>query len=104
VEDARARFAIMLRSNDSWALAISHKVAQVLDADPAAFPAPPLKDLDSPNDARFPSTIDHTLLTPDATSAQIDRLCDEAIRFKFRVRVPRLRCLAPTHRISRPAV
>ncbi|EKM81532.1 hypothetical protein AGABI1DRAFT_69798 [Agaricus bisporus var. burnettii JB137-S8] len=72
----------MLRSNDSWAQAISQKVSEVLDADPA--PAAPLKDLDAPTDPRFPKTIDHTLLTPDATSAQIDRLCDEAIRFKFK--------------------
>lgn len=75
---------MMLRSNDSWAQAISQKVSEVLDADPA-LAAAPLKDLDTPTDPRFPKTIDHTLLTPDATSAQIDRLCDEAIRFKFKV-------------------
>lgn len=30
--------------------------------------------------ARF---IDHTLLKPDATAAEIDRLCDEAVRYGF---------------------
>ena len=28
-------------------------------------------------------TIDHTLLRPDATAAEIDKLCDEARRFRF---------------------
>ena len=27
--------------------------------------------------------IDHTLLKPDATSAEIDRMCDEAVEFRF---------------------
>ena len=27
--------------------------------------------------------IDHTLLKPDATAAQIDRLCDEAVEYRF---------------------
>jgi hypothetical protein len=30
-------------------------------------------------------TIDHTLLKPDTTPAQIDQLCDEAIQYKFKV-------------------
>jgi deoxyribose-phosphate aldolase len=32
-------------------------------------------------------TIDHTVLKPDATPAQIDQLCDEAIQYKFKVRI-----------------
>jgi hypothetical protein len=31
-------------------------------------------------------TIDHTLLKPDATPAQIDLLCDQAILYNFKVR------------------
>ncbi|HZL53592.1 MAG TPA: hypothetical protein VFC37_21870, partial [Terracidiphilus sp.] len=27
--------------------------------------------------------IDHTLLEPDATRSQVERLCDEAIRYRF---------------------
>ncbi|MGE5275129.1 MAG: deoxyribose-phosphate aldolase [Verrucomicrobiota bacterium] len=33
-----------------------------------------------PDLARY---IDHTLLRPDATAEEVDRLCDEAIRFEF---------------------
>ena len=33
----------------------------------------------------FASAIDHTLLKVEATAAQIDRLCDEAIRYNFKV-------------------
>ncbi|HEU23573.1 MAG: deoxyribose-phosphate aldolase [Mesoaciditoga sp.] len=29
------------------------------------------------------SMIDHTLLSPDATSSQIDKVCDEALKFNF---------------------
>ncbi len=35
------------------------------------------------NAAEFAQTIDHTLLKPEATSSQIDRLCDEAIELGF---------------------
>ena len=41
----------------------------------AGCPAPELSDL--------ASYFDHTLLKPDATLDQIDRLCDEAIRHRF---------------------
>ncbi|KAH7870602.1 uncharacterized protein C8R40DRAFT_1211784, partial [Lentinula edodes] len=37
-----------------------------------------------PSDPLFPLTIDHTLLKPDATSAQIDVLCYEVIRYGFK--------------------
>lgn len=36
------------------------------------------------HDARsLASVIDHTLLRPDATETDIDRLCDEALRYEF---------------------
>jgi len=46
---------------------------------------PALASISSPTDPRFPLAIDHTLLKPDATPAQIDALCDEAIKYGFKV-------------------
>ena len=40
--------------------------------------------LSSP-DPRFCQSIDHTLLKPDATLEQIDKLCEEAVKYGFRV-------------------
>jgi hypothetical protein len=34
---------------------------------------------------RLAVVIDHTLLKPDATPSQIDELCDQAIRYNFKV-------------------
>ena len=34
-------------------------------------------------DAQLAAKIDHTLLKPDATAAQIDRLCKEAVQYGF---------------------
>lgn len=36
-----------------------------------------------PEAAHLASQIDHTLLRPDATGAEIDALCEEALRFSF---------------------
>lgn len=33
----------------------------------------------------LPSRIDHTILRPEATRADISRLCDEAVRYRFTV-------------------
>ncbi|KIY63438.1 deoxyribose-phosphate aldolase [Cylindrobasidium torrendii FP15055 ss-10] len=65
----------MSRSNEEWSLAVASKVASVL-AEPAPAPAVAPTDL-----APF---IDHTLLKPDATVADVDKLCDEAIEYKFK--------------------
>jgi deoxyribose-phosphate aldolase len=46
--------------------------------DAAAFAAQALANWQS-----LASVIDHALLTPDATRVQIDRLCDEAARYRF---------------------
>ncbi|KAJ7754647.1 hypothetical protein DFH07DRAFT_743745, partial [Mycena maculata] len=35
-------------------------------------------------DSKFALAIDHALLKRDATPAQIDELCDQAIRYKFK--------------------
>jgi hypothetical protein len=39
------------------------------------------------NPASLAATIDHTLLSPDATPEQIDQLCDEAQENNFAVRL-----------------
>ena len=46
--------------------------------DAAAFAAESLSDW-----RRMAATIDHTLLKPEATRAQVENLCDEAIRYHF---------------------
>ncbi|HOV58671.1 MAG TPA: hypothetical protein PLN91_12400, partial [Rhodanobacteraceae bacterium] len=33
--------------------------------------------------AELAKYIDHTLLKPESTQAQVDKLCDEAIQYKF---------------------
>lgn len=44
----------------------------------------------TPGSDAFADTIDHTLLKLDATEAQIDKLCEEAKLYKFRVVCVRL--------------
>ena len=73
----------MRRTNEEWAAAIRDKVASVLnDGTERLAPSDPILSADDP---RLPLAIDHTLLTPDATSAQIDRLCKEAVECRFKV-------------------
>ena len=65
-----------MRSNEDWKIAVKAKIDEVLaNANPTEYPPP----------ASLPATIDHTLLKPDATPAQIDTLCDEAIKYGFKV-------------------
>jgi len=74
---------LMRRTNEEWTAAIHDKVASVLNDDAERFlPSNPILSADDP---RLPHAIDHTLLTPDATSAQIDRLCKEAVECRFKV-------------------
>lgn len=47
-------------------------------------PAPPPSSFTSYSPASIAQTIDHTLLRLDATESQIDSLCAEAIRHKFK--------------------
>lgn len=47
--------------------------------------AGPLSSIMSPLDDRFPLALDHTLLKQNATPSEIDILCDEAIKFGFKV-------------------
>ncbi len=78
------------RSNEQWAKAIHAKISSVLEDsgsdEQQLKPLAPLADITSPDDPCFAQAIDHTLLAPDATTAQIDRLCDEAHRFNFKVK------------------
>ena len=55
---------------------IAERVKQLLagGADPARIPIPP---------DQLVRLIDHTLLRPEATSADIEKLCEEARRYKF---------------------
>ena len=67
--------------------AIDAKIAEVLAAlqqvDEVSVNHAP--GIASPTSLGFAQTIDHTLLKPDATEAQVDGLCDEARRFGFKV-------------------
>ena len=47
--------------------------------------ATPLADIKSASDPRFRQSIDHTLLKPDVTLEQIDELCEEAVKYGFKV-------------------
>jgi len=73
------------RTESEWDTFIRDKVKEVLAQDVHALEDGPLASISSAADSRFPLTIDHTLLKQDATPAQIDKLCDEAIKYGFKV-------------------
>lgn len=70
----------MSLSNDEWNRLIDKRIEEV-ELLPAFVPMTP----PSLSDHIIASIIDHTLLKPDATSTQIDALCDEALKYKFKV-------------------
>lgn len=72
--------AIVARTNQQWALELHSKIPEVLGW-PIVYP--PSLPITEPNDA-FASLIDHTQLKPDASPDQINKLCDEAIKHKFK--------------------
>jgi hypothetical protein len=80
-------FADMTLSNDHWVPLVKAKVEEVLADTSFVPPTSEFSSITAP-DAKFALGIDHTLLKPDATSAQIDELCDQAIRYKFKVWQP----------------
>ena len=45
----------------------------------------PLADIKLPSDPRFRQSIDHTLLKPNVTLEQVDELCEEAVKYGFKV-------------------
>jgi len=71
----------MPRSNEEWAAAVKAHVDRIL-ADRSQPKPSAVSSLTVP-DSSFAATIDHTLLKPDATAEEIDKICDEAIRYKF---------------------
>ncbi|KAL6713615.1 hypothetical protein ACLMJK_009080 [Lecanora helva] len=71
-------------TEEEWQ-AIFDKAEESLPHSPIAYNVP------KPGSAAFAQMVDHTLLKTDATGEQIDRLCEEAIRYKFKsvcVRLP----------------
>ncbi|KAF5336724.1 hypothetical protein D9758_015087 [Tetrapyrgos nigripes] len=69
------------RTTEEWTALIADKIAQVKSDN--SLPDSSFASITTPNEL-FASTIDHTLLKPDATPAQIDELCDQAIKYKFK--------------------
>lgn len=79
----------MSRTNDEWEAVIEAKVAEVVADTSLMNYAPDITTADK----TFALTIDHTLLKPDATPSQVDTLCDEAIKYGFKVfRRPLIKC------------
>lgn len=71
----------MSRTNDEWEAVIEAKVAEVVADTSLMNYAPDITTADK----TFALTVDHTLLKPDATPSQVDTLCDEAIKYGFKV-------------------
>ncbi|KAJ3926132.1 MAG: hypothetical protein NXY57DRAFT_1043525 [Lentinula lateritia] len=81
----------MALTDEEWKIAIEEKISQLKNTDNDGTVAAHTGSTQTkfitithPLDPLFPSTIDHTLLKPDATSVQIDVLCYEAIRYGFK--------------------
>ncbi|KAF9021642.1 deoxyribose-phosphate aldolase [Hymenopellis radicata] len=69
----------MERTNEEWTALIEPKIVQsILNETSAQVVSVPTTD------QTLASYIDHTLLKPDATRADIDKLCDEALKYKFK--------------------
>lgn len=66
---------------------------------PAEYPTYPCPD---PGSTDFAQLIDHTLLKLDATAEQIDKLCEEAREYRFKVGA--LFCLSPQTSCSQKQV
>jgi len=58
------------------------ELLQLVDSYERELPAPPAP-LKKPAGAEIASWIDHTLLKPEATAGQVQKLCQEAIRYHF---------------------
>ncbi|KAF8959645.1 hypothetical protein BDZ97DRAFT_1666892 [Flammula alnicola] len=71
-------------TDTEWEKLIQGKIFEVLSPESQILEAPALASISTPSDPRFPLAIDHTLLKQDATPAQVDALCDEAIRYGFK--------------------
>ena len=75
-------------TDERWADFIRNYVEGVelsLDLGKSDNFATPLADIKSASDPRFRQSIDHTLLKPDATLEHINKLCEEAVKYGFKV-------------------
>jgi len=73
----------MALSTEECTPLVKAKVAEVLAHTDFVVPQTDCSLITTP-DATFALAIDHTLLKPDATPAQIDSLCEQAILYKFK--------------------
>ena len=76
------------RSDDEWGKLFEERfsaISGLLSAELEPELAP-LATVTNSGDPKLAAAIDHTLLKPYATPEQIDLLCEEAIRFGFKVR------------------
>ncbi|KAF8901943.1 hypothetical protein CPB85DRAFT_1377249 [Mucidula mucida] len=75
----------MDRTNAEWAALLEPKIKAILN-ETSNLPFQHVHVLPGPNtdNTSLASYIDHTLLKPDATRADIDKLCDEALQYKFK--------------------
>jgi len=72
-------------TNQQWTAFIEEKIKEVINIhNPTSEIATEFSSIKSTSDPRFARAIDHTLLKPDTTFAQIERLCDEAIKYNFK--------------------
>lgn len=81
------------RTDADWDSFVQSKISDIFSSSSSV--AGPLASISSPTDPRLPLAIDHTLLKPDATPAQIDSLCDEAIKYGFKVGKIHTNCNSP---------
>jgi deoxyribose-phosphate aldolase len=74
-----AQYSYLNNSQDDWAAIIKNAYEKL----PSSFPT---YKSPQPGSAEFAQLIDHTLLKLDATDSQIDKLCEEAKEYGFKVR------------------
>ncbi|KAL0954212.1 hypothetical protein HGRIS_005340 [Hohenbuehelia grisea] len=67
------------RTTEEWAEVVREKIQQVLGGEEAGSVT-----VDPDYEKKLAQYIDHTLLKPDATPAQIDALCNEALQYGFK--------------------
>jgi deoxyribose-phosphate aldolase len=75
----------MSYSAEQWSLLMAmmeNNITEIRKSPPSTSNLP----LITLSNEEFAQSIDHTLLKPDATPAQIDLLCDQAIHYSFKVR------------------
>lgn len=70
-------------TQQEWTTIINDAIPSFLPPPLSPSPPPPPSSF-SYSPASIAQTIDHTLLRLDATESQIDALCAEAIRYKFK--------------------